>query len=530
MTVTPLAACEADGRTAPRISVVIPARNEAARIGRSLSRIFASVRSSCEVIVIVDDEEDPTWQEVQARAAAEPRLRCLVGEYGPGPANAIRFGIDQARAGVAVVTMADNSDDPRQIEPLAALVENGAAVAAASRYSKGGSQIGGPIGKSLLSRLAGRSLRLLARACTRDATNSFKAYSTSFIREVGIDSRQGFVIGIELTAKARRPAPGRSRDPHHLARPRRWRIRVPDPGLDARLPALVPVLLRPAADRRRTRRPLRASRAARARAGPARLRSDTAGAQAHAPERVGRLACHRAEGRARRCGPGTRGGPVAGSGVTGRVLVTGAAGFIGGYVVAELLRRGYRVVGLDNLSKYGELRTVGASRPGYRFVRGDARDTGLVTELLAGCEHFVAAAAMVGGIGYFHAYPYDLLAANERITAAACDAAIAARRDGALRKITFRRHRWCTKTPTLFPSREGQQLQVPPPATAYGFQKLAVEYFAQGAWEQYRLPYTILRPFNCVTWGRPVARDGRDVQGEVQLASSHVVPTWSAGR
>jgi len=204
MTLSPLDAGEADGRTAPRISVVIPARNEAARIGRALSRIFASVRSSCEVVVVVDDEDDPTWQEVQAWATAEPRVRCLVGEYGPGPANAIRFGIDQARAGVAVVTMADNSDDPRQIEPLAALVENGAAVAAASRYSKGGSQIGGPIGKSLLSRLAGRSLQLLARAGTRDATNSFKAYSTSFIREVGIDSRQGFAIGIELTAKARR--------------------------------------------------------------------------------------------------------------------------------------------------------------------------------------------------------------------------------------------------------------------------------------------------------------------------------------
>ncbi len=204
MTLSPLPSAAADRLAAPRISVVIPARDEAARIGRALSRIFASVRSSCEVIVVVDTDEDPTWQEVQAWAAVEPRLRCLVGEYGPGPANAIRFGIDQARAGVAVVTMADNSDDPRQIEQLAALVEHGAAVAAASRYSRGGSQIGGPIGKSLLSRLAGRSLRLLARAGTRDATNSFKAYSTSFIGEVGIDSRQGFAIGIELTAKARR--------------------------------------------------------------------------------------------------------------------------------------------------------------------------------------------------------------------------------------------------------------------------------------------------------------------------------------
>ena len=211
--------------------------------------------------------------------------------------------------------------------------------------------------------------------------------------------------------------------------------------------------------------------------------------------------------------------------MTGRVLVTGAAGFIGGYVVAELLRRGYRVVGLDDLSKYGELPTAGAGRPGYRFVRGDARDTGLVTELLAGCEHLVAAAAMVGGIGYFHAYPYDLLAANERITAAACDAAVTAHRDGALRKVTFLSSSMVYENADRFPSCEGQQLQVPPPVTAYGFQKLAVEYFARAAWQQYGLPFTIVRPFNCVGAGETrSARDGRAGPGEVRLARSHVVP------
>jgi dolichol-phosphate mannosyltransferase len=56
----------------------------------------------------------------------------------------------------------------------------------------------------VLAKTAGRSLRLFARIGTRDATNSFKAYSTSFVREVGIDSRDGFEIGIELTAKAKR--------------------------------------------------------------------------------------------------------------------------------------------------------------------------------------------------------------------------------------------------------------------------------------------------------------------------------------
>jgi len=109
-----------------------------------------------------------------------------------------------------------------------------------------------------------------------------------------------------------------------------------------------------------------------------------------------------------------------------KVLVTGSAGFIGGYVVEELLSRGYQVVGLDNYSKYGPVTRSYDSHPDYRFVEGDARDVDLVTELLDGCEHFIAGAALIGGISYFHAYAYDLLATNERIMASSCDAAIKA--------------------------------------------------------------------------------------------------------
>jgi hypothetical protein len=100
--------------------------------------------------------------------------------------------------------MADGCDDPRQIDDLARLVDRGVAVAAASRYMPGGQQVGGPGLKGLMSKTAGRSLRVLAHIGTRDATNSFKAYSTEFVRSVGIDSRDGFELGIELTAKARR--------------------------------------------------------------------------------------------------------------------------------------------------------------------------------------------------------------------------------------------------------------------------------------------------------------------------------------
>ena len=186
------------------ISVVIPVYNEGEAILPVLDRIFDAVESECEILVVVDFEEDTTVPVLRAYSEREPRLKTVVSTYGRGPANAIRYGIDQVANPVVVVTMADGSDDPRQIDDLARLVERGVVVAAASRYTASGQQVGGPMFKAMLSRAAGTSLGFLARVGTRDATNSFKAYSTEFIREVGIHSRSGFEIGLELTAKARR--------------------------------------------------------------------------------------------------------------------------------------------------------------------------------------------------------------------------------------------------------------------------------------------------------------------------------------
>jgi glycosyltransferase involved in cell wall biosynthesis len=188
----------------PRVSVVVPAYNEGDAIIPCLDRIFAAVQIPCEVAVVVDSTDDTTVPALEKYADHEPKLRMLVNTYGRGPANAIRFGIEHARAGIVVVTMADGSDDPAQIVPLARLVERGVVVAAASRYAPGGQQVGGPWLKGMLSRSAGRSLYLFARIGTRDATNSYKAYDRAFVRAVGIDSRHGFEIGLELTAKARR--------------------------------------------------------------------------------------------------------------------------------------------------------------------------------------------------------------------------------------------------------------------------------------------------------------------------------------
>ena len=188
----------------PAVSVVIPAYNEGSDVVSVLNRVGSAITLPCEIVVVVDTPDDSTIPFVEQVAADDSRMRVIINTYGRGPANAIRFGIDLALAPVVVVTMADGCDDPHQIDTLTRLVDRGVVVAAASRYARRGQQVGGPFLKGLISRMAGLSLYYFARVGTRDATNSFKAYSKAFIEKVGIESDQGFEIGIELVSKARR--------------------------------------------------------------------------------------------------------------------------------------------------------------------------------------------------------------------------------------------------------------------------------------------------------------------------------------
>jgi nucleoside-diphosphate-sugar epimerase len=208
-----------------------------------------------------------------------------------------------------------------------------------------------------------------------------------------------------------------------------------------------------------------------------------------------------------------------------KVLVTGSAGFIGGYLVEELLGKGYEVVGIDNHSKYGPITKSYDSHPNYKLIVGDARDVDLMASAMMDCEHVIAGAALIGGITYFHAYAYDLLATNERIMASTCDAAIRAHRQGKLKKVTYLSSSMVFESTDHWPSAEGDERKIAPPLSSYGFQKLAVEYFAKAAWDQYKLPYTIVRPFNCVGVGEMRALGEVEVlSGNVELAMSHVVP------
>lgn len=210
-----------------------------------------------------------------------------------------------------------------------------------------------------------------------------------------------------------------------------------------------------------------------------------------------------------------------------KILVTGSHGFIAGYTIPILLEQGHEVWGIDNFWKYGELARGFDKHPNFHFTRGDCKDLDLMKKIVFDnkIQIMVASAAIIGGISMFHKLAYFLLAENERITCTAFDVAVEAHQAGFLEKIVVVSSSMVYECSESFPSKESDLKSCPPPASTYGFQKLACEYFAKGAWEQHKLPYTIIRPFNAVGIGEQRATTDSDVMsGNVKLAMSHVVP------
>ena len=208
-----------------------------------------------------------------------------------------------------------------------------------------------------------------------------------------------------------------------------------------------------------------------------------------------------------------------------RALITGSEGYLGGFISAELLARGHSVVGLDNFVKYGPGRPAFGSHPRYRFVFGDAKDVETVSRLALECDVFIAAAALTGGVGYLDAKAYEILAENERITAAAFDAAVAAHRGAELNRIVLISSSAVYENAFVIPTPESHAAACPAPRTTYGLQKLSAEFFAKSAHEAYGLPYTIIRPFN-VAGLVPALEpdDGPDRSGRQVWEGTHVIP------
>jgi nucleoside-diphosphate-sugar epimerase len=210
------------------------------------------------------------------------------------------------------------------------------------------------------------------------------------------------------------------------------------------------------------------------------------------------------------------------------ILWTGSHGFIAGYTIQKLLDAGHKVWGVDNFWKYGVTSKDYDNHPNFTFLEGDAKDTVLLKKIMLEnkIQIFVAGAAIIGGITMFHELAYDIIAENEKLTCAAFDVCIDAFTNGDFfEKIVVVSSSMVFENVDTFPTKEDDILHCPPPSSTYGFQKLAVEYFCKGAWEQFQLPYTIIRPFNAIGIGEKRAKVEKDVfSGNIKMAMSHVLP------
>jgi len=186
----------------PELSIVVPVYNEGEAVEPVLRALHAGVMTSNELIVVWDFDADTTRPVVERLAHELPGLRGHRNDLGRGVLNAMRAGIGAARGSLVLISMADGSDEPHVIDPMVVLGRDGAAVVAASRYMRGGRQIGGPRLKRLLSRVAGLTLHWFGGVATHDPTNNFKLYRRDFLDSITIESRAGFELALELTVKA----------------------------------------------------------------------------------------------------------------------------------------------------------------------------------------------------------------------------------------------------------------------------------------------------------------------------------------
>lgn len=186
----------------PELSVIMPVFKEGDAVEPVIRALDAGVSAPHEILVVYDFDEDPTVPVIARLANDLPAVRGLRNDLGRGVLNAMKAGIAASNAPYVLITMSDGSDEPHVVDPMLALARDGADVVSASRYMRGGRQVGGPRVKRLMSRAAGLSLHWFAGVRTHDPTNNFKLYARRFLDTVTIESSAGFELALELTVKA----------------------------------------------------------------------------------------------------------------------------------------------------------------------------------------------------------------------------------------------------------------------------------------------------------------------------------------
>lgn len=189
-----------------------------------------------------------------------------------------------------------------------------------------------------------------------------------------------------------------------------------------------------------------------------------------------------------------------------KILVTGGCGFIGSEVVKQLVDKDYNVRVVDNLSK-----PESSVKKGYQFLKLDLTKKEAARKAMKGMDICINLAAKIGGIGYFHKYPATILSENNKIYSATFEAAVFQK----IKRMVYVSSSMVFESAVSFPSKESDLQKTPVPISAYGFSKLSGEWYCSAFWDQYKLPFSICRPFN--------AYGINEFPGE-EIGYAHVIP------
>ncbi|MBM3251209.1 MAG: glycosyltransferase [Candidatus Omnitrophica bacterium] len=184
-----------------RLSVIIPARNEADNIVNLLNKIETEIDTKDELVIVDDHSTDSTYALVDGLSRQYTNIKLVRNIEKAGFANALKTGFNNVSGDVVIPVMADCCDDLSVINKMRNKMEEGYDVVCGCRYIKGGARLGGSRLKGFFSFLAGRSLQFLLGLPTSDITNAFKMYKKKVIDNIEIKSN-AFEVSMEIPLKA----------------------------------------------------------------------------------------------------------------------------------------------------------------------------------------------------------------------------------------------------------------------------------------------------------------------------------------
>ncbi|TSC88546.1 MAG: family 2 glycosyl transferase [Microgenomates group bacterium Gr01-1014_7] len=184
------------------LSVIVPVYNEGTNITKFIYGLESSVNIKHEVLIIYDFDEDNTMPVVKRLKRKFKNIKLIKNIFESGLINACKTGFKKANGNFLVVMSGDLADEPKTINKMYELAKKGYDIVCATRYSKGGKQLGGSLVKTYLSKFAGLTTPILLGIPTSDLTNGFKMYNRKIFKKIKIESQGGWEFTMEILIKA----------------------------------------------------------------------------------------------------------------------------------------------------------------------------------------------------------------------------------------------------------------------------------------------------------------------------------------